>query len=563
MLHQKQHITDLSEICFHKGIKYIVISPGSRNAPLTDAFYRRFGENCISIVDERSAGYFALGLARNSNSPVAIISTSGTAVLNFGPSLAEAYYQRIPLIAITADRPEELIDQQDNQTIRQKGVFHNFTKAFYHLPRHIGSGSLLTEVHAGIEQIIEAGLTGSKGPVHFNVPLSEPLYDDLPPTMYIPGKRSSAPDDTISPGSNEFFDRYRQAKRIMIIHGQDFRSSGTVLPLQSLSKKDGVVVIAENIANVAGGQIIDSPDLLLAHTGTENLIPPELVIYSGGQIVSKKLKTYIRGLNKTGCWRIGPDEYVIDTFQKSNAVIPHHPAAVYRALDQLSSGKSGKAFRESWLNAKRDAETRRTGILSEVPFSDLKVCHQVLEDIPSGSILELGNSSVIRYSQLFTADSNITYYSNRGVSGIDGCLSSAAGTACSTGKLTIAMLGDLSFVYDSNALWNRILPPNFRIIVINNSGGDVFSLIDGPSTKPGFERFFRACHPVHIQKLAEAFNLDYFCIEDEQQLKTVLPEFFMKRDKPLLMEVKTLSENNKASYDLVTGRSVSSFSNPE
>ncbi len=562
MLHPKQHIIDLSEICFQRGVKYIVISPGSRNAPLTEAFYQRFGEDCISIVDERSAGYFSLGLARTINLPVVMICTSGTAVLNYGPALAEARYQRIPLIAITADRPEELIDQQDNQTIRQKNVFKNIVKASYHLPQNIHSYDILQETHSILFEALDTSISESKGPVHINVPLLEPLYDNLPSASSDLLKKSSNDQNPENLLSDVLREKYRKASKVMIVHGQDLESSDTSSALQSLAHNESVIVIAENIANTKGEHIIDIPELLLAQCKQDELVSPELVIYSGGQIVSKKLKSYIRNLNEVECWRIGMDESVIDTFQKSNTVIASHHSEVYKLLCEITSEKKDERFQKSWLDAKAESIDKRMKIIQTVSFSDLKVYESILEELPPGANLELGNSSVIRYSQIFPARKDIRYYSNRGVSGIDGCLSTASGTAYASNLLTVAILGDLSFVYDSNALWNRELSSKLRIIVINNSGGDIFNLIDGPSESKGFTKLYKAHHPVQIQKLAEAFNLGYFCIEDEVQLKSLLPDFFKESNKPLLMEVKTNSEYNKISFDLIMEKTPS-FDNPE
>ncbi len=181
MFHPKQHISDLAEICRLKGIRQVVISPGSRSAPLIQSFYRVFGDQCISIVDERSAAYFALGIAEYTRNPVVLICTSGTAVLNYGPALAEAYYQGVPLLAVTADRPRELIDQQDNQTLRQPGIYRNYTLGSFDLPQVITSADDLWYAQRLINEAIDMVFTPHEGPVQINLPLVEPLYDELPP----------------------------------------------------------------------------------------------------------------------------------------------------------------------------------------------------------------------------------------------------------------------------------------------------------------------------------------------------------------------------------------------
>jgi 2-succinyl-5-enolpyruvyl-6-hydroxy-3-cyclohexene-1-carboxylate synthase len=176
MPHPKQHISDLAEICRLKGIRQIVISPGSRSAPLIQSFYRVFGDDCISIVDERSAAYFALGIAEYTRTPVVLICTSGTAVLNYGPALAEAYYQGVPLLAVTADRPRELIDQQENQTLHQSGIYRNFSKGSFDLPQVITSADDLWYAHRLINEAVDLTKTPFEGPVQINVPLTEPLF---------------------------------------------------------------------------------------------------------------------------------------------------------------------------------------------------------------------------------------------------------------------------------------------------------------------------------------------------------------------------------------------------
>ena len=196
----------------------------------------------------------------------------------------------------------------------------------------------------------------------------------------------------------------------------------------------------------------------------------------------------------------------------------------------------------------------RDNDLKIAPFSDLKAFEIILKNLRVNSHLELGNSSVIRYSHLFDTRDDIRYFSNRGVSGIDGCLSTAGGGAFASGIMTTAIVGDLGFVYDSNALWNRKLPANLKIIVINNQGGGIFSLIDGPSTSPVFDAYFKAYHPVDIQKLAEAFGLHYFCAEDEEKLSSGLDEMYALSDKASLMEVRTREEVNTACFRQILGK---------
>ncbi len=553
MPHSKQHIVDLAEICEKKGVVNIVISPGSRNAPLINAFYSRFSENCISIVDERSAGYYALGIARFTQLPVVLICTSGTAVLNYAPAIAEAYYQQVPLIVITADRPVEWIDQQDNQTIRQAGIYRNYIKNSYQLQQTLGSDDMNRYSQRLINEALNNCTTLPKGPVHINVPIAEPLYEKLPinsgkPVIIdpiLPEISIKLPEDLIM--------QWHQAKRIWIVHGQDIPNKSLNNSLLKLSKVPGIVIIAENIANVIVGTVIHHPELLLSNQIGNDVEPPELVIYSGGQVVSKKLKSYLRNISNIKNWRIGCDIPIIDTFQHTTHTFSFPAEIVYEALSKLDFKEKDTGFSKTWMDRNSKSLKRRDKILSGTPFSDTKVFENIMNALPKNSVIELGNSSVIRYSQFFDVNQTNIYFSNRGVSGIDGCLSAAAGTAMVSERLTIAIVGDLSFIYDSNALWNRKLPNNLRIIVIDNQGGGMFHLIDGPSTKPEFKHYIEAYHPVNIGKFAEAFGLDYLYADNENNLKKELPFIFAEHSKAIILEVRTDAIVNTKAYHQMMG----------
>jgi 2-succinyl-5-enolpyruvyl-6-hydroxy-3-cyclohexene-1-carboxylate synthase len=556
MLHPKQHITDLAEICYRKGIEHIVISPGSRNAPLIAAFVKRFGDQCISLVDERSAGYFSLGLARAGRKPVVMISTSGTAVLNYAPALAEAYYQHIPLLAITADRPPELIDQQDNQTIRQENVYRNFIKRSYQLPTEIGSRESLQRIHTTILEAIAQTRLTIPGPVHLNVPLQEPLYDPLPEASndLAPGQ-DNIPKYKGPEIPDEFRSHWNEATQIMIIHGHSWPELSLPPALGRIADDPRVVLVTENISNVSVPGTISNPEMLLAHREIDPEMAPDLLIYSAGQVVSKRLKNYLRGITIPYSWRIGADEYPIDTFMQKNRINRVAAEVFYQKLVYMLRQGPYSDFKNYWLGASEASQAKSEEILKQLPFCDIKAFEQIFKALPPGVILELGNSSIIRYSQIFRSRDDTTYFSNRGVSGIDGCLSAAVGTAFASDRLTLSVLGDLSFVYDSNALWNERLPHNLRIIVINNHGGDIFNLIKGPDKQAFIQPFLMAHHPVSIQKLAEAFNLNYFCSRNPEELGEQLNWFFKPGKQAALLEIITPQEQNAISYRMLVERS--------
>ncbi len=539
MPHPKQHISDLAEICRLKGIRNIVISPGSRSAPLIQSFYRIFGNDCISIVDERSAAYFALGIAVYTNAPVVLICTSGTAVLNYGPALAEAFYQGIPLLALTADRPRELIDQQDNQTLHQPDVYRNFIKGSFDLPQVIVSPDDLWYAHRMINEAIDLTLMPAGGPVQINVPLPEPLYDELPlPSSPVRIIRQAIPEIELRL-SAELLLEWRQARKIMIIHGQDHPGSLVTPYLHALSEDRRIILMAENMANIPGEKIIRNSNLVLSRNRKSGPEHPDLILHSGGQVVSKALTGYLRRISDVKCWRIGQDHTTIDTFKLVTRRIPLPANVVYKALAAEKVLPSDSDYRDSWLNLAETTAARSLQIIQHLPFCDLKVFSRICKSLPPEIILVPGNSSVIRYIQLFNDGFQRECYGNRGVSGIDGSLSSAAGIAHISGKLTLAIVGDLSFIYDSNGLWNRELPPNLRIIVINNSGGGIFHILKGPSDQPAFKKFIEASPAVDIHKLSTAYDLDYFYSEDESSLVEQWDSFLEDTGKAAVFEVKT------------------------
>ena len=539
MPHPKQHISDLAEICRLKGIRHIVISPGSRSAPVIQSFYRVFGNDCISLVDERSAAYFALGIAEYTGTPVVLICTSGTAVLNYGPALAEAYYQGVPLLAITADRPRELIDQQDNQTLHQPGIYRNFIKGSFDLPQYITSSDDLWYAQRMINEAVDLTLLPGKGPVQINIPLTEPLYDELPPPSSPVRIISQSAPEVEFRLSAELLLEWKQAEKIMIIHGQDHPGTLVTPYLHALSEDKRVIVVAENIANVPGSTIIRNSNLVLSRNRKSSPDHPDLILHSGGQVVSKALTGYLRRADNVKCWRIGQDPTTIDTFKQVTRRIPLPAHVVYRALASEPLTPSDSVYRDSWLNLAETTTNRALQIIRDLPFCDLKVFSRICMTLLPDMILVPGNSSIIRYVQLFSNGLPGDCFGNRGVSGIDGSLSSAAGIAHISGKMTLTILGDLGFIYDSNGLWNRELPPNLRILVINNGGGGIFHILKGPSDQPAFKKFIEANHAVDLHKLSAAYGLDYFFAEDENSLAEQWDSFLADRGQAAVFEVKT------------------------
>lgn len=538
MLHQLQHITDLAEILFAHGVADVVISPGSRNAPLIKAFYKRFGETCTSLVDERSAAYFALGQSLASKKPTVLVCTSGTAALNYASAIAEAFYQQVPLLVITADRPPEWIGQMDNQAIQQTNIFSNYIKASYLLPVRISDFDELWHTHRIINEAFHKTLSDNKGPVHINVPLKEPLYEDLPkvlPQIQIIKKEETE----ISLQRNSAFRAdWENTNSIMIVCGQlppDEKIKGTI---KRLSHDSRLVVVAEPISNVQEATTIFNPEVTLnskIEYPKESI--PDLVIYIGGQVFSKKIKLFLRRLQNSKFYRISTDEQIIDTFQNVNSIIVAEPHSILKELSV--KGKGGKSdFKKFWENESLNANRIIGNYIDKFVYSDLVVFKEISIQLPDNAIVFAGNSSVVRYLGYFNQKSR-KYFSNRGVSGIDGCLSAAAGLASRVDETVYAIVGDLSFAYDSNALWNRALPKNLKIILIDNQGGGIFHLLKGPSESDDFVPFVNAHHPIDFKKIAEAFGVNYNLCSNEKELLGSIKNLVLQNNGAEVLEIKT------------------------
>ena len=538
MNNQLQHISDLAEILFQHGVTDVVISPGSRNAPLIKAFYNRFGNSCKSVVDERSAAYFALGKSLATGKPTVLICTSGTAVLNYAPAIAEAFYQQVPLLVITADRPPEWIGQLDNQAINQNNIFSNYIKASYSLPVHILDSDDLWFVHRVVNEAFHKTISGNYGPVHINVPLKEPLYENLPEVSS--NLRIIQKDETLtSSEKNSSLQRqWENAKSILLVCGQFLPDDQLLETLKKLSADPRVVIVAEPVSNLHEAATFSNPEVTInSKINYPEEAIPELVIYIGGQVVSKKIKLFLRGLQNPVFYRISAGEQITDTFQNVNVFIDAEPLSVLKNLQVKVAGITS-AFKKFWQNETVKAGNLSGKYLKTIGYSDLLIFKEISDLLPDNAVVFAGNSSVIRY--LFYFDQkNRKYYSNRGISGIDGCLSTAAGLASKTDEPVYVIIGDLAFGYDSNALWNRELPENMKIILINNEGGGIFHLLKGPSETEDFIPFVNAHHPISFKKLTEAFGLKYNLCSAENELKGNINNLVLNSTGTEVLEIST------------------------
>lgn len=548
-LSNKEGIHTLVMACREFGIRDVVISPGSRNAPLTVSFNQCGFFNCHSIADERVAAFYAMGMSLATSNPVAVICTSGSATLNLAPAIAEAFYLKVPLIAITADRPLAWTDQGNGQTIRQEGIFQNYTRDWYSLYSEPSCRDEIWMNRRRLSECFNKATISEKGPIHINVPLAEPLYGmkiypaSVQPSFYkrIPPFKTPA-RETIS----ELSKRANISDRIMILVGQSTPSNELQSLLNKWSERKNVVVLTETTSNTYVPRAVDTIDRIVMSIQGSSLLQemlPDILITCGGFIVSKKIKALLREFQPNEHWHIDETDQSLDTFQSLTREINCPPEPVLEALyNDLNASDSSYALK--WSKLKEIGQEAHQAYLSRIPFSDFSVFRDTLNHLSPGTVLHMANSTPVRYIQLFGYKKALNYYGNRGTSGIDGSTSTAAGIAKKqSDKNHLLITGDTAFLYDSNALWNRNFPENLKILVINNAGGGIFRIIEGPDQTEEIDEFFETYHPANISDLASAFNIDYFFAENSEGLNKSLAEF-MKFPGKAILEVKTEAKTN-------------------
>jgi 2-succinyl-5-enolpyruvyl-6-hydroxy-3-cyclohexene-1-carboxylate synthase len=467
------------EICHAKGIQHIVIAPGSRNAPLTIGFTANPYFTCYSVADERCAAFFALGIAQQVKKPVVVICTSGSAVLNFYPAVAEAFYSQIPLVIISADRPKEKVDIGDGQTIRQENVLANHT--------HFNAN--LTE-EASEENDLKINEAFNKafsklGPTHINAPFEEPLYETMDvssvDTMISTfGKvyRNIPFEDIIA--STNIWNTAR--KKLILIGTLDPNELDPTI-INHLANDPSVIVMTEATSNLHHETFLNHIDAIITPFNEEEVLAfqPEIVLTFGGMIVSKRIKSLLRDYPPDNHWHVDRLR-AYDTFGSLTFHFEANPSDFFHQFLPYTKYIDSN-YRQFGLQLQAVRKEKHEAYFADIPFCDFKAFETIVSLLPENIQLQVGNSSSIRYLQLFDLPASIDVFCNRGTSGIDGSTSTAIGAAVANKKDTVLITGDVSFFYDSNALWNNYIPKNFKIIVINNGGGGIFPHLTRSSGK--------------------------------------------------------------------------------
>jgi 2-succinyl-5-enolpyruvyl-6-hydroxy-3-cyclohexene-1-carboxylate synthase len=523
--------------CRQFEIQTVVISPGSRNAPLTIGFSNHKDFETLSIVDERCAAFFALGIAQQTLKPVALVCTSGSALLNYYPAIAEAYYSQIPLVVISADRPAHLIDIGDGQTIRQENVFKNHILYSANLKEFDAKNSVkvLSKAFSLLRQV--------KGPIHINAPFDEPLYETVA-TMndFCFIAEESDLQDTID--YENLASQWNSAKKKMILVGVHSPNAALEILLDKVADDPSVLVFTETTSNLYNKRFVNSIDNLIFNLTEDEFtsLQPDILLTFGGMIVSKKIKKFLRDYSPKEHWHVN-ELRAFDTYQVLSKHLKIDSHSFFKHFCELVDYDNKSTYESTWTYYKQRIREKHNHYIKTAPYSDLKVFEQVLKVIPDFSEVQFSNSAIIRYSQLFEMNSTITVFCNRGTSGIDGSTSTALGAAYATQKPTTLITGDLSFFYDSNALWNNYIPTDVRIVIINNSGGGIFKIIPGPKKSTAL-KYFETPHCLTAEHLCIMFGFEYSIAHNLKSLKEEVVGFYDKSEKPKLLEVFTPSDQN-------------------
>ncbi len=530
---QAESIALLINTIKNKAINTVVLSPGSRNAPLINGF-SSFYFNIITAVDERCAAYMALGIVQKKHQPVILACTSGTAVLNYGPAIAEAYYQNIPLLILTADRPTEWLHHAKGQQVQQNNIFKDFTAASYTL-----NCALPQTVQTVVAEAISV-MNLYQRPVHINIPLVEPLYFDIPAIEFTNEQWPEYPSEKVD--FTNLLALLNNSKKPIIVVGQNRHTPSVSLSntLDSVVSMCGIPILAEPLANVHGNMLITNGETLLyrrrfGYADIERF-EPDLLITIGTNLLSKQVTTLLNQSSQLNHVHINPYNWFPNSYDKLTCSIPADPTTICKYITNTYKTKDYN-WLNLWQEASAEAKLKIETIIGNNTNGELNVLQSMVM-AAQGHDLHLGNSLTVRYHQLLQTNSSIECYANRGTGGIDGCISTALGCALVSQRPVIAVTGDLSALYDSNALWQTSLPKGFKLVVFNNGGGSIFTFLPGPKQFPDALPCFVAPHRKSMQPLAQLGNMTYIR-SNSTDAGSDFWQTILAMNEPVLIEIES------------------------
>lgn len=545
----KDYCRILFDILLKKGVRDLILSPGSRNAPLLIAAdCRPFRKHVI--IDERMAAFVADGISLAGKRPVGLVCTSGTALYDYSPAVAEAFYQHLPLIVISADRPAEWIDQDDSQTLHQPDALSMIVKGSFDIPVQ---NKLRPEekwyVNRIVNEAVNLALCGQPGPVHINVRLDNPLSETIPYTEDSPEFRSCRVIDyeenlNLPPHVYKQLSEELKGKKIMLTAGFMQPDDALNKAVKALAQLPNVVCFCETVSNLHLSGDVYSIDTTLTMLDKDNknlkdILCPDVVISIGGALVSRMLKALLRNWQPEEHWTLADTSSSSDCFMSLTRHIAVRPDKFFRGITKYLLKDQNISVADNYKNYW--SELRRKAVDSACRFindseswSELKAFDYMLRNIPSTFNLFVSNGTSIRYAQLFSSNIPHSTFSCRGVSGIDGTNAVAAGCAMSYAGSTLLITGDMSLAYDTDVLGLTHIPDRMKIVVINNRGGGIFRFIPSTQRLHCREELFCAPPSLPLEKLATAYSWNYMKVSSSQELEEHFLPFLASRHKAIL-----------------------------
>lgn len=560
-----QPIYDIASLCSRRGLRQVVLCPGSRCAPLTLAFTRHPDFSTRTFSDERSAGFIALGLSQRIKAPAILVCTSGSAAYNFAPAVAEAFFSETPLLVFTADRPPEWIGQHDGQTLHQPEVFGKHVKKSYNLPVDYDHPDAVWAINRIVNEAINLAVREPAGPVHINAPFREPLYPPAGETIAFSASARMVEElcttfDVTDDQKKYIGKRLRDFNRILVVAGQLDQDSKLADSVNRFSNDHHVPVVADIISNLHGlEKVISHAELFLGHAPAQALqsLQPDLLITLGKSVISKQVKLFLRNHKPEEHWHIQPGGSLADTFQSTTHVFECHPTQFFEFVSSLPVEAGFEKQKQFNFQKLWEVEERRVSrVIDQLfplnDFGEFELVHEVLRNLPDQSNLHLANSMSVRYANMIglrASQGDVKVWANRGTSGIDGCTSTAVGHSLDRTRPNILITGDMAFFYDRNAFWHNYPLPDLRIVVLNNHGGIIFNLIDGPGDLPESAEYFVTQQRLTARKLCEEFDFDYLKLDSRRKMKNLLTDFFEPGGRTKILEIETDQQTNRSIFN--------------
>lgn len=590
MFSNKENINILTSLLLEYGVSDAVVCPGSRNAPIVHNLSQCQSIRCHPVTDERSAGFYALGIAQTTQRPTVVCVTSGTALLNLAPAVAEAYYQHVPLVVVSADRPVQWIDQLDGQTLPQPDALGRFVRKAVSLPEphvaSVGSGDGLEAAGKGalsdgdkrldeerwmcrrlVNEALHAATCRQSAPVHINVPITEPLFAFDVAELPVAKRFRQMEKVSFLNQQRQLFERFFSADRPMIVIGQ--MAYGIISPETIRSLSQHYVVMAEPLSNLHYQTIHFDEAVRVVESLDQNeslQYVPDYIIYIGDTLVSKPTRRWLRSTKATSCV-ITPDALDIhdpittledivecpledvDLLLSSFCDIYDNPEDFEDDEDVMAHEDSRHGFHACWQQLlDRCAERAEAYEPGFSQMATVKYFEEQLADLDTDICVHYANSSAVRLACIYAQH---YVWCNRGVNGIEGSLSTAAGFSLATDALTVCVIGDLSFFYDQNALWNSNIGGNLRIVLLNNSGGGIFRQLKGLDKSPVATSFVAAQHETTAQGICTQNDIGYISAKDMGEMQIGIVTLLTREtNRPMLLEVFTdVDEDIKAMAD--------------